>query len=157
MKASREYRIAFRGLSDGSHDFHWEIDKSFFEKYPDSEIRDAQVRVNVILTKSNRLFELKFLISGDVVVACDRCLDDLTLNVGIDQNIVVRESDSGEESNDDILFITPSDYELDLAQIIYELIILSLPMRKVHEEGQCNVEMMERLKDIRIVEADEDL
>ncbi|PLW93090.1 MAG: hypothetical protein C0592_07440 [Marinilabiliales bacterium] len=157
MKASREYRIAFRGLSDGSHDFHWEVGKSFFESDPDSGIRDASISVDMTLTKSNRLFELNFVIKGRLTVGCDRCLDDLELGLDINHPLIVRESERGEESNDDILFITSSDYELDMAQIVYELILLSMPMRKVHDDGQCNEEMMERFKDIIVDEAEEDL
>jgi len=157
LKPSIEYRIAFRGLSDGSHDFNWEIGKSFFENISESEIRDAEVSVDLTLTKSGRLFDLHFVIKGSITLPCDRCLDDLVLSIEDDRSLIVRESERGEESNDDILFISPSDYELDLHQSIYDYIMLSLPMRKVHKEGQCNSEMMERFQDIQIDEADEEL
>lgn len=157
MKPSSEYKIAFRGLSDGSHDFNWEIGKSFFENISESEIRDAEVSVDLVLTKSGRLFNLHFVIKGSVTLPCDRCLDDLVLSIEDDRSLIVRESERGEESNDDILFVSPRDYELDLHQSIYDYIILSLPMRKVHKDGQCNSEMMEHFQDIQIEEADDEL
>lgn len=157
MKALSEYRIAFRGLSDGNHDYHWEISKSFFENIPDSGIRDAMVSVDLVLVKSGRLFELNFVFKGSLTLACDRCLDDLILVINQENPLIVRESEKGEESSDDILFVTPSDYELDVYQSIYDFIMLSIPMRRVHEEGQCNAEMMERFQDIQIDEADDEL
>ena len=157
MKASSEYRIAFRGLSDGSHDFSWEIGKSFFESNPESGIRDAEIRVDMTLTKSNRLFNLNFVINGSITLACDRCLDDLIFAVDSEHPLIVRESDRGEEGNDDIIFITSGDYELDMHQVINDFILLLLPMRRVHEEGQCDPEMIKRFEDIRIEEADDEM
>ena len=39
----------------------------------------------------------------------------------------------------------PGD-EIDLKQYIYESIVLSLPYQRVHPEGECNPEMLERFR-----------
>ena len=41
-----------------------------------------------------------------------------------------------------------SSSEIDLGQIIYDYVNLSLPIKKVHPEGECDPVMMEKLKDI---------
>jgi uncharacterized metal-binding protein YceD (DUF177 family) len=40
------------------------------------------------------------------------------------------------------MWISPSEDMLDLTQYIYESIVLSLPYRRIHEEGGCNPEML---------------
>ena len=40
------------------------------------------------------------------------------------------------------MWISPSEDKVDLTQYIYESIVLSLPYRRVHEEGKCNPEML---------------
>lgn len=159
MKTLSEYRIAVQRLSDGNHDFHWKISKAFFEKDPNSEIRDAVINADVELIKSDRLMELHFHFSGQLTIACDRCLDDLLLTINSDKTLLVRkgrESIDGQENKEDIVFIQANDPQIDLHQIMYDFILLSIPMRKVHPEGECNSEMMDRFQNIHIEDFEED-
>ena len=51
----------------------------------------------------------------------------------------------GEEESEDenLIVIAPESYQIDLTQHLYELISLSLPAKMVHEDGDCNEEMVE--------------
>ena len=42
--------------------------------------------------------------------------------------------------------LLPGEEQVDLAQYIYESIVLSLPYQRVHPEGECNPEMLERFR-----------
>ena len=53
------------------------------------------------------------------------------------------------------MWISPSEDILDLTQYIYESIVLSLPYRRVHEEGGCNPEMLAAFTEISEEEFDE--
>ena len=44
-----------------------------------------------------------------------------------------------------IIVIHPDSYQIDVTQPIYEFITISLPPRIVHEEGECNQEMIDSL------------
>jgi uncharacterized metal-binding protein YceD (DUF177 family) len=46
------------------------------------------------------------------------------------------------------MWISQSESTLDLTQYIYESIVLSLPYRRVHDEGGCNPEMLASFKTI---------
>ena len=41
-----------------------------------------------------------------------------------------------------MIFIPETQAELDMSQIIYDYVCLSLPMQRVHEDGECNPEAM---------------
>ena len=41
--------------------------------------------------------------------------------------------------------VDPSDGELDLSQFIYDYVCVNLPLQKVHEEGECNPQMIAKL------------
>ena len=79
-----------------------------------------------------------------MTVACDRCLEDLQLPVEAHPAFSVKfgeEASSEEEMREgsrEILFLSASDAELDLSQAIYDYVCLSLPMQRVHAEGECN-------------------
>ena len=46
------------------------------------------------------------------------------------------------------IFIPESEGVIDVSQFIYELIALSLPMKVVHEDGQCDEAMMATLEQL---------
>ena len=51
----------------------------------------------------------------------------------------------------------PADGELDLTQFLYDYVCLNLPLIKVHEDGECNQEMIARLEGVNAAgEKDED-
>lgn len=42
------------------------------------------------------------------------------------------------------MWVSPEEEDIDLTQYIYESIILSLPYRRVHPDGECDPDMMAR-------------
>ncbi|MEG2365470.1 MAG: YceD family protein, partial [Alistipes sp.] len=60
--------------------------------------------------------------------------------------LVVKFSDEIDEYDGEVMWISPSASEVDLAQYIYESIVLSLPYQRVHPEGMCDPEMLARFK-----------
>ena len=89
--------------------------------------------------------ELNFECKGNVGVPCDRCLDKLFVKIDTNRKIIVKESEQKHSDNDDIFFVSRQDYEISVLDWIRELILLSIPMRNVHLEGQCNPEMIDKL------------
>ena len=49
---------------------------------------------------------------------------------------------------DEVILLDSDSADIDLSQIIYDYVSLSLPIKKVHPDGQCDPVMMEKLKDI---------
>lgn len=91
-------------------------------------------------------------IIGEVTVKCDRCLADLRIPVDVQMPFQVMFSSYADEAeegaSDEVILLDNSSSEIDLNQIIYDYVNLGLPIKKVHPEGECDPEMMERLKDI---------
>ena len=63
----------------------------------------------------------------------------------------VRYSDCEQESDGEVMWISPSETELNVAQYIYESICLSLPYQRVHpddSEGRstCDPDMLSRFR-----------
>ena len=87
-----------------------------------------------------------------MTVKCDRCLADLKIPVDIQVPFSVMFSSYAEDAeegvSDEVILLDGSSSEIDLGQIIYDYVNLSLPIKKVHPEGGCDPVMMEKLKDI---------
>ena len=135
--------IPLNGLAAGESRFSWTAGKEFFDGFENSEILDAELNVGVRVEKSGRYLGVDCEVEGFVTVECDRCLDDVEMP--IDSYIALsvkygREENAEEhqEGEREIVFISEDSAELDLSQVIYDYVCLSLPMQRVHEPGGCN-------------------
>lgn len=142
--------IPLNGLASGESRFSWHVGKEFFEAFENAEVLDAELDASVIVEKSGRYLGVDCEIDGTVTVACDRCLEDLQMPVSAEVLLSVKYGD--EESSEDhqegereIVFVPEGEAELDLGQIIYDYVCLSLPMQRHHEDGECNPDAMRYL------------
>lgn len=160
MKKRREFEIAFVGLKPGAHEFYYDIDDEFFEDYQEQDFRNCVANVKVTLQKNiNSLMRLKFEVGGHLELNCDRCGNDLKLDLWDEFNIVVKLVDEPEVMNDqeedpDIYYISKHASHLFLADWIYEFINLSIPMQRicaVNEKGEpgCDSTTLEALEKMR--------
>lgn len=143
--------IALNGLAAGKTQFRWHAEGQFFSGFENSEILDADIDIDVIVEKSGRYIGVDLDLEGTVTVECDRCLADLTIPVSASPRFSVK---FGEESGNDkltaegereIIFLPESDTDMDLSQVIYDYTCLSLPLSRVHAEGECDPETVKYL------------
>ncbi|MDR2359410.1 MAG: DUF177 domain-containing protein [Prevotellaceae bacterium] len=150
MKNKHLYNVVISGLPAGVHTYPFELGDAFFAGFENSEVQHGQLQAEVSVEKQCDFLQLGVHITGSVTTPCDRCLDDLQLPVQFHATPVVKFTDSETAESlpgdDDILWATAGDHELDIAPYLYDSIILSLPLRRIHPDGQCNREMTERLK-----------
>lgn len=154
-RSKREFVIPFIGLKLGSHTFEFDVTDSFFEDFEYSIIHSGIVHVDLILEKKETMMIGVFSCEGEVSTNCDRCNDPLSVPVNGSFQLVFKLSTEG--SDDEALIVLPPEaYELDVAPYIYELITVSLPVRMIHGEGECNEEMVEALSQYLLNPDDED-
>jgi uncharacterized metal-binding protein YceD (DUF177 family) len=134
--------IPFVGLKIGTHRFEFELDKSFFASFEGSPIDDATVQCTLVLEKKETMMIATYSVSGTVDTACDRCNDPIAVPVNGEMRIIYK---FGNETSEDenLIVLEPDAYELDVAPQLYELLVISLPIRILHPEGGCNEEVME--------------
>jgi uncharacterized metal-binding protein YceD (DUF177 family) len=142
------YKIAYKGLKVGSYDFDFKVDSALFEAYETEEIKGGDCVVRVKLNRSESMLELNVDIEGEVICECDRCLEDCPIAIDYNGDLVVKFSEETDFYDGDVMWISPAEDMLDLTQYIYESIVLSLPYSRVHEDGQCNPEMLASFQEI---------
>ncbi|MDR2894611.1 MAG: DUF177 domain-containing protein [Alistipes sp.] len=148
----QRYTIAHRGLREGTHDYKWVVESDFWTARPESGITGGEVEVSVTLEKSaTGTMRIEVSAHGSVTVPCDRCLEDCALPVDYRGGFAVKTSEEELPFEGDVLWIGPGEATIDLEQYIYESIVLSLPLQRVHPEDVhgrplCNPAMLERFK-----------
>ncbi len=149
----REYQIPFVGLKPGVHHFNFELDDLFFGHFPESQVQQGKIFVDLALDKKERLIVLNFDISGSIVTDCDRCGQLFDLPIHGNYTLYVKIGDKREEDVDseEVIWIPESASVLDIAEPMYEFIHLSVPMGKVHPDTRdgvpgCDPEILKLLK-----------
>lgn len=150
-----EYIIPFHSYSNGIHEFDYELNEEFFEHFPESGIRQPEIRFKVRMVKRERQIEFDFELYGRVLLACDRCLEDYEQEIGGQYTLYGKFGSGRSDEEFDVVWIAPDMHQLDLSQYLYEFVILSLPMRKVHPAGSdgkpgCNPEMLNLLNNLSV-------
>lgn len=150
---NQDYLIPLNGLASGRKEFLWKAGKTFFEDFGNEEMLDAALEIAAEAEKSGKEVHVDCRISGTVTVLCDRCMDDLVLPVETEAKISVRYGVSPADSQDtdeadgerEVVWIGATETDLDMRQLIYDYVCLSLPMQRFHEEGECNPAAVEVL------------
>jgi uncharacterized metal-binding protein YceD (DUF177 family) len=150
----KEYILSFVDLKIGEHSFDFHVDSAFFENFPESEITRADVNIALVLDKQEGMLTLYFDIEGDVEVTCDRCLDEFLFPIKTKEKLIVKFGKDYEELSDDLIVLSSNTHSIDLQQHIYEYIMLTLPIQRIHPDlpdgtSGCNKTMLERLNTIK--------
>jgi len=155
MSKTKEYVIPFVGLKLGKHKFEYQINNAFFEIFDYNEFQNSDIKVNVILDKKSNLLEIDFKHKGTVNVPCDLTGEDFDLPIKGKLKLIVRFGETFNNDNEELLILPFGEFEIDIAQYIYEMIVLSIPLRRVHpgiKDGSLKTEALTKLKELAIEE-----
>lgn len=133
-------------MSPGVHEVEYHLGKQFFENMESQDVHDADLTVKLTVNHKMDMYYLDFVVSGEVTLICDRCLDDLHYPLEAKYSIAVKYGDDYNDDNDDLLVIPESDNTLNVAYMIYDTVELQIPMKHVHPLGKCNRAMSAILK-----------
>ncbi|MGQ1787841.1 MULTISPECIES: YceD family protein [unclassified Saccharicrinis] len=148
MDKLRDYNIAFKGLKDGKHQFHYSIDQSFFDAIEESAIKNGDFEVDVTMNKNSQMLQLDFNIDGNVQSVCDNCLGEVTVPIQYTGTMYIKFGLVYDEPSEEIIVLPYEENDFNVAQLIYELITVSMPLRSVHEDYEkCDPEMTAKLEE----------
>ena len=132
------YKVQLASLKPGKYEQEFVCDTQFFKNMENTDVMNSDVNVHLDLENRNGLYDLKFTLKGLVQVPCDRCLDPIDIDVDATYDIKVEYGDSYDDASDDLLIIPSDNPDLNVAYMLYDTILLTIPMRHVHPLGKCN-------------------
>ena len=138
MKALDEFVIRFSGLRQGLHEFDFKVNDKFFSCFENSEITKGELDIRVEMDKKSVLLMFYLEAIGHVELPCDRCGDDFKVTIETDYNFIVKLGNEESQGEDEVIFLPLQEYEINIAQQIYEMISLAVPFQRVHPDGLCN-------------------
>ncbi|MBT8297341.1 MAG: DUF177 domain-containing protein [Maribacter sp.] len=151
MIKQKEFNIPFSGLKQGKHEFDYTIGNTFFESFGYNEFNDANVDLHVVLNKMSTMLELEMHAEGSVNVDCDTTSEPYDQEISGALELVVKFGDEFNDENDEILIIPHSEHQLNIAQYVYEMLVLSVPQKRVHPgvlDGTLESEALKKLEEL---------
>lgn len=151
MKALKQFSIPFTGLKLGKHQFDFDIDKSFFDAFEYSLVKDGALKATVELDKQETMLILHFHIWGTIQLNCDTCLAEFAQPIDLKERQIVKFAEDNLESDDlEIIILNRKDSEIDVSEMIYEFINVAVPyINKCEQAGNgqsCDPEMIATLE-----------
>ena len=153
MKDLKEFDISFRGLKDGITQFEYTIENKFFNFFEYDEFYNSNIKVDLSFLKKPTMFELNFTFLGWVEVTCDVTNELFKYPIETSLELIVNFGEEFNDENEELLVIPYADYKLNIAQYIYEAIVLALPLRRIHpglNDGTLQSEVLEKLRELNI-------
>lgn len=99
------------------------------------------------------MMELTFKASGSVNVNCDLTNEPYDQPIDGSLFLVIKFGEEFNDENEDLLILPHGEYEVNVQQYIYELIVLSIPLKRVHpgvEDGTLDSEVLDKLEELSI-------
>ena len=146
MEHKDSFIFDFTHLPKHPETYQYTLGRSFFADVPDAEISDGDILLEVTLQplSSERLL-LLWHYTGSVEVPCDRCLDPLSIDMEIEEQLEVIIGDELDDENNEVITLNAQDPIYDFKWIAYELLALHLPIQRVHKIEDCNPNMVKYL------------
>ncbi|WP_090292283.1 YceD family protein [Flagellimonas zhangzhouensis] len=158
MMKLKEFFIPFSGLKLGKHDFVYEIDNAFFESFEYQEFNGASIRVKAILEKMSTMMELQIEAEGTVNVDCDLTGEPFDQSIESDLHLVIKFGEEYNDEDDEILIIPHGEHQINIAQYVYEMLVLAVPQKRIHpgvEDGTLQSEILDKLEELQPKETKE--
>ena len=159
MDKLRNYDVSFSGLKNGRHEFKFEIDKTFFQLFDtEQEFTNPRIEVNVSLDKHTTFLEFEIKIKGLVELVCDITNENFDYPIGNEIKILVNFGEEYDDSNEDVITIPTGEHAFNVAHLIYENVMLSIPMKKISPNvSDEDLKILDQFspKDIEVAEEEE--
>jgi len=149
---NKEYSIPFAGLKQGKHQFEYQIDNTFFESFDYHEFNDAALELHVVLDRMTTVLELHLKAEGTVNVFCDLTNEPFDQKIEASLELLIKFGDEYNDEDDEILIIPHGEHQVNMAQYVYEMLVLAVPSKRIHPgvlDGTLNSEALKKLKELQ--------
>tara|TARA_B100000902_G_scaffold348172_1_gene355949 strand:- start:218 stop:739 length:522 start_codon:yes stop_codon:yes gene_type:complete len=153
MSRSNQFLLKFVGLKDGDHKFEYKLDNNFFITHGYLDFNSCNINVKVQLIKKVTVLELNIIGDGITNINCTLSNESFDYIINSKMKVLVKFGEKYDDSNDELIILPHGSHTIELDQLLYEMIVLSMPIRNVHpgiEDGSLKSDILNRLKDFDI-------
>ena len=151
----KQFIIPFVGLKQGKHEFQFDLTDTFFETFEYSIIQQGDVHIDFTLDKKDAMMVGEFQLKGTMKTVCDRCNDPIDAPIEGEFRLVYKFANEDDE-DESLVIIFPEEFEINIKDSLLEFMNVLLPSRLIHNQGECNQEMLNYLNEYIVNPSDEE-
>ena len=144
--------IPLSTLGPGHHQYQFDLNDAFLALFDEAPVNQIQAQAQLDVEAKTNLYDLTLEIEGHVTCACDRCSTNIQLPINLTTVLYVKYKEGAPEAKtDDVLYVEPGTLQLDLSSWMYDMLILSIPIKKVYAcedeaERPCDMDVLDKLE-----------
>lgn len=130
----KEYKIQYAGLKKGIHEFTYELNESFFANFENALIQKCQVEVSLSFDNRQLPYVMDIDMDGEIWNDCDRCTASIPVTIHNSYTVFVKQSVEkvlNDDDEEEIIYISKEDTEIDISHFLYEFVHLSVPVHVI--------------------------
>jgi uncharacterized metal-binding protein YceD (DUF177 family) len=154
----KAFILSFAGLKQGKHQFKYEVDNTFFENFGFEEFNSSSILIEAELDKRNTIMDLSLSATGSVNINCDVTNEPFDLDIDTSMDLVIKFGEAFNDDNEELLILSHGDYEFNISQYVYEMLVLSIPQKRVHpgvEDGSLDSDVLDKLNELSVSDPEE--
>lgn len=153
--ATKNCLIKVSKLQDGINHLQFSLDTNFFVSNGSNLINDCLLVSDIEIDKHEQTSTIKFYIKGAVELDCDICNKQIRVPLDIEGGAIVKIEEQSQKELDEIeeiIYIRKYDDNIYIDELLYDSVIVSIPMKKSCEiegvEKNCDKELLNRLENL---------
>ena len=150
------FELPLKGMPCGTQQFEYHLGMDFFREMESTDVLSAAVDTTVEVKRSGDIYELCITVAGELGIPCDRCLEPMSHRVDAEYRVSVKYGEEYSDDADNVIVIAESSNTMNVAGLIFDTIMLTIPIKHVHPEGGCDAVMQAQLDAHRATIAEED-
>jgi len=127
LMKTKDFTITYVGLKLGSHEFNYDLNDTFFELFEFSDYSGLKGVAQMKMLKSETVLDLDFSFSGSITAPCDVTNKAYTQKLANSFSMQVKFGEEYNDENDELLILPHGEHSFNIAQYLYELVVLSIP------------------------------
>ena len=128
----RKYDLDVGGFSKDRRDYTLDLANDFLEE--GDEVICIQAKVEVSVTKTAEVLKADISVKGTLTLVCDRSLQEFEQEIDCNELVYFKYGHRYEELDINLYTISSSQRYINIKQLLYDMVLLSLPMKKIHPD-----------------------
>ncbi len=99
------------------------------------------------------MLELQFKHKGTIHVPCDLTSEMFDLPIKGKIKLIVQFGEAFNDDNEELLILPHGEHQVDISKYIYEMIALSIPLKRIHpgvKDGTLKTDTLDKMNELQV-------
>lgn len=132
------YKLYLKEIPQGKFEEVFRLDNDFFSERGGFELYGGNITIHLQGVRTREVYEVSFRLSGEVDTVCTRCENALRYPIEGEFHAVIKLGAEDGGDGDEEIVVSRDNPTLSLDDLFYSFVVLSIPLRRVHQDGECD-------------------